>query len=79
MFGGQQAPGLVKSGTRWQPKVGAVHLGGRLSGAQALTALGAAAGQDLTAAFGGHAGAETVGTLALEYAGLECSLHDICP
>ena len=48
---------------------------GSVSGCQALAALCTAAGDDCAAALGGHAGAEAVGTLALEYAGLKCSLH----
>ena len=40
-----------------------------------MTALGTAAGQNLTAILGGHAGTETVGTLAVQDAGLEGALH----
>lgn len=50
--------------------------------AQALAALGAAAVDQLAAVFCGHAGAKTMGALALEYAGLESSFHDgvsLCP
>lgn len=42
---------------------------------QTLAALGTATVQDMTTTLGGHAGAETVGALALEYAGLESSFH----
>jgi hypothetical protein len=45
------------------------------SGADACAAFGAATGQYLTAFLGGHAGAKTVSTLALQYAWLECTFH----
>lgn len=46
---------------------------------EALTALGTATVKNMTAAFGGHAGAKTVSTLALEYAGLKSSFHVYLP
>ena len=46
---------------------------------QAFATLGAAGGQDLTAVFGRHAGAEAVVTLALEIARLECPFHGVIP
>lgn len=45
------------------------------SGRKDLAAFGAAAIEDLAAVFGCHAGAEAVGALAFQNAGLECSLH----
>ena len=45
------------------------------SGDQAMTALGATTLEDQTALGSGHAGPKTMGTLALEYAGLEGSFH----
>jgi hypothetical protein len=42
---------------------------------QTLAALGATVLDDLTAVCGGHTGTETVGTLALDYAGLKSSFH----
>ena len=44
-------------------------------GSQPLTTLGTTSGQNLATVLGGHAGTETVSTLALEYAGLECTFH----
>ena len=38
-----------------------------------------AAGNNLSAVFGRHAGAKTVGTLALQNAGLKCTLHGGMP
>src|SRR5690606_25380029 len=46
------------------------HAPGAASGRQALAALGAAAGEDLAAVGGLHAGTEAVVALALEVAGL---------
>src|SRR5690606_14919986 len=46
----------------------------RTAGAEALAALGAAAGEDLAAVGGRHAGTEAVVALALEVAGLEGAL-----
>ena len=44
---------------------------------QALTPTGAAAGQNQTAAFGGHAGAKTVAAFAHQIARLKCSFHGL--
>jgi hypothetical protein len=41
-----------------------------------MTALGTAAGQNLTAILGGHAGTETMDTFALQNAGLKSTFHD---
>ena len=49
------------------------------SDGQALAALGATTRQDLTTVLGGHTGTETVGTSALEGAGLESAFHDALP
>lgn len=57
--------------------VKAEHPGIQILGNQLLAASGAAAGENLTAIFGGHAGAKTVGAFAFQIAGLECSFHDI--
>ena len=46
------------------------------SGRKTLAALSATTVQYVATTLGGHAGAETVGTLALENAGLESSFHD---
>jgi len=46
------------------------------SDGQAMTALGTAAGQNLTAILGGHAGTETMDTFALQNAGLKSTFHD---
>lgn len=45
-------------------------------GREALAALGAAAGQNVTATHGRHAGAEAVAALADEFRGLISALHD---
>jgi len=45
------------------------------SDAQSATALGTARGQYTTAAHCLHAGAESVGALALDHAGLVCAFH----
>ena len=45
------------------------------SDAQSATTLGTARGQYTTAAHSLHAGAESVGTLALDHAGLICAFH----
>lgn len=45
-------------------------------GAQALAPLGSTAIDQQATVFGGHAGAEAVVALALEYAGLKGSFHD---
>ncbi len=44
--------------------------------AEEFAAFGAATVDNLAAVLGGHAGAETVGALAFENAGLKCSFHD---
>jgi len=41
-----------------------------------MTALGATTSQHLTTVFGGHAGTETMDTLALEHAGLKSTFHE---
>jgi hypothetical protein len=46
-----------------------------LSGSQAGTAFGAAAGDNLAAFLGCHAGTKAVGSFALDDAGLKCTLH----
>ena len=46
-------------------------------GAQALTAFGAAAINELTACLGSHASAKAMGALALEVAGLKSSFHGV--
>jgi hypothetical protein len=51
--------------------------GGQISGGELLAASGTTTSQNLTAVFGGHAGAEAVGAFTLQNAGLECSFHDI--
>jgi len=51
----------------------------RRSGRKNLAAPGATAIEDLAAAAGSHAGPKAVGALALDHAGLECSLHDGIP
>ena len=72
----EQAPGFPETTvSQWDTHSG----GGLLSGGEDLAALCAATVEDLAAALGGHAGAETVGALALQYAGLECSFHDFNP
>ena len=48
-------------------------------GAEALTALGATACNDLLAILGGHAGAKSVTTLAHEAAWLVGALHGCAP
>ncbi len=40
-----------------------------------MAAFGATTSQNLTAIFGSHTSTETVGTLALQYAGLKCTFH----
>jgi hypothetical protein len=47
-----------------------------LSGGETGTAFGAARLQNPAAASGGHTGAKTVGTFAMNDAGLESPLHD---
>ena len=49
------------------------------SGGEALAAFRATTVQDGTTTLGGHTGAEAVGTLALQYAGLKSSFHDCLP
>ena len=46
---------------------------------QTLATFGPATVEDVTPTLGGHARAKTVGTLALEYAGLKCSFHSYVP
>lgn len=53
---------------------GAAQRRARLYG-QCLATFGATASQNGATVFGGHAGTEAVGTLALQYAGLKCSFH----
>ena len=55
------------------------HRERHLSGGEALATLGTTTAQYLPAVLAGHAGPEAMGTLALEYAGLECSFHVIGP
>jgi len=43
--------------------------------AKPRAALGAAAAQDLAAGLGGHTGAESMGALAAQIAGLKCAFH----
>jgi hypothetical protein len=48
-------------------------------GSEALATFGTTTGQNLASAFSGHAGTETVGALALQYAGLKSSFHGLLP
>src|SRR5690606_9659699 len=65
--------GSAQAGLAQGPRHGG-HAPGAASGRQAPAALGAAAGQDLAAVGGRHAGTEAVVALALEVAGLESAL-----
>jgi len=47
--------------------------------AQARAALGSAVIQDLATTACRHSSAETMRTLALQFAGLKCSFHDVSP
>lgn len=62
---------------------GAIGIGwrqaGQALGRQPLAALGAAAGDDQTAALGRHARAETVAACANEFGRLECTFHGFSP
>ena len=46
------------------------------SGCETLATFSAATVDNVATAFGGHARAKAVSTLALQYAGLKCSFHD---
>ena len=77
--------GTVKYGLEFrrpQQAAGPRKTAGRVqspeSDGQALAALGTTTGQNLAAVLGGHAGTEAVDAGALEHAGLESTLHDLC-
>ena len=75
----QQAPAFAESrGCRFALS-GYAHKGSPASGRQALAAFRTTAAEYQAAVLGGHAGAEAVGALALQDAGLKCSLHDSVP
>jgi hypothetical protein len=66
---------IISTMSAAKPRLVLIELGGQILSGKALAALGAAAGDDLLAVHGRHAGTEAVAALADEGARLICAFH----